>query len=434
MASQPNIRLGIIRLGIISLVGLVVVQGRAVMGQEQSLTSVMLHSGRQVSAAWRGWDDRQQFRFRVDEREVAYPSEDVFRWGEFPTAGRASQLILRDGSRLVGELVEVHDATLGWSSRELGDRSLVVRREWVKAIVFGQQLTPSQYDRIDSRLNQQSPVSSDVLWTVGRSEISGRMLVSANAEAEDWLPLESIRFAPTGVEDAVDVRCESLTVALLAEPSSSEASSSGPLDPAKPGGPCWFALRDGSRLHAREATVVDNLLKLRLVSGLRLHIEAPQERVVGYRHDRDVIYLSDLPDGQYQHTPLFSQAWGFQRDQVVTGGALRWQQADCLKGIGMHSRSRLAFNLNGQYRKFRAHVGLDGRAGRLGGVNFRVYVQGQDGGFEQRYDSGVLLSGDAPVPLEVDLVGQSMLILIVDHGPRGDTQDHANWFLARLIR
>jgi hypothetical protein len=73
-------------------------------------------------------------------------------------------------------------------------------------------------------------------------------------------------------------------------------------------------------------------------------------------------------------------------------------------------------------------VGQDARAGDLASVVFRVLVDRAE-----VYVSPPLTRRDPPVPIDVDVSGGGLLILVTEFGDRGDVQDCADWADARLI-
>lgn len=108
---------------------------------------------------------------------------------------------------------------------------------------------------------------------------------------------------------------------------------------------------------------------------------------------------------------------------------MRLSGQDYDRGIGTQSRTLLAYRLKPGDRRFQALVGLDDRAGSLGSVVFRVIVDG-----ETRFASSPLSSRDAPRPIDVDVNGAKILILITEFGERGGVRDLADWAEARIIR
>ena len=132
-------------------------------------------------------------------------------------------------------------------------------------------------------------------------------------------------------------------------------------------------------------------------------------------------------------SPLFDVPWPYVRDRSVSRGQLRHGGHVFLKGLGMHSDSRLAYAVAAQYAWLDAELGIDQRAGSNGSVIFRVYVQDADGAWSKAYESDVIRGSGPLVPIHVDIRGAVRLALIVDSADRLDVWDHANWINARLV-
>jgi hypothetical protein len=90
----------------------------------------------------------------------------------------------------------------------------------------------------------------------------------------------------------------------------------------------------------------------------------------------------------------------------------------CLKGLGMHSASRLTYALTRPYGRFQAEPAIDDQTGG-GSVGFRVFVDGQVG-----YASPIVRGGQPPVPVSVDIAGAKRIDLVVDFADRADELDH----------
>jgi hypothetical protein len=143
------------------------------------------------------------------------------------------------------------------------------------------------------------------------------------------------------------------------------------------------------------------------------------------------VYLSDLKPLRYEQTPYLGVSWPYVTDGCVTGRELRLQDGIYDKGLGMHSQSRLTYELAGGYRRFEAVVGPDAQAGRPGGARIQVLVDGKPqelGGDREAADAL------GPRFLRVNVAGARELTLVVDFGPRGDVHGHVNWADARLIK
>jgi hypothetical protein len=143
------------------------------------------------------------------------------------------------------------------------------------------------------------------------------------------------------------------------------------------------------------------------------------------------VYLSDLKPHAYEHTPFLGVRWPYVPDGSVTGGDLRLAGSTYDKGLGLHSESRITYDLGASYRWFEAVVGLDDQTGRQGDVVVEVQVDGKP----QNLGASRELTGrDPPLSIRIPVSGARDLSLIVKFGRGGDVQDHVDWVDARLIR
>jgi hypothetical protein len=202
---------------------------------------------------------------------------------------------------------------------------------------------------------------------------------------------------------------------------------------APPSGPYGhLVLTDGTRLSLASARVeagASRLLGKTLFGG---KIAVPLERVAGLDlWQGAAVYLSDLEPRAYEHTPFLGAAWPFVRDGSVAGRELRLGGATYDKGLGMHSESRLAYDLGGRYRRFEADVGLDERTGKRGRVRVGVQI---DGKARDLGRAAELTATDRPLRVRLDVRGARTLTLVVRFGRFGDVQGHVNWGDARLVR
>jgi hypothetical protein len=161
-------------------------------------------------------------------------------------------------------------------------------------------------------------------------------------------------------------------------------------------------------------------------------VKVPQENISALDiYKGRSVYLSDLKPRRYEHTPYLGANWAYALDSSVAGHDLRLGGATYDKGIGLHSESRLTYDLAGQYQWFEALVGLDDLTGREGSVEIEVLV---DGKAQRISDKAELTSTDKPWNLHVPVAGARELTLLVKFGRRGDVQDHVNWADARLLK
>ena len=99
------------------------------------------------------------------------------------------------------------------------------------------------------------------------------------------------------------------------------------------------------------------------------------------------------------------------------------------RGVAVHSRSVLTYDLNGRYATFEALVGFDDASQGQGRVDCRVFADGKE-----IYANPDLQASDPPVKLSLPIAGAEQLRLQVDYGRGQDTGDRVIWANARLYR
>ena len=194
-----------------------------------------------------------------------------------------------------------------------------------------------------------------------------------------------------------------------------------------------IGLHDGSLVFAKSFLADEKNLAIELANGTKLN-GGTVEDIVGIQSlDGRIVYLSDLEGADYRGTPYLTIQWPYTRDRNVLGDPIVVRGKLYLKGIGMHSASRLTYRFDDAYRRFDSAVAVDDSAQDRGSVTFGVYVL-RDGKWGEAYKSGIVRGGEAPQPVSVDLKGARGLTLTVDFADRGDELDHAVWLDARLVR
>ena len=96
-------------------------------------------------------------------------------------------------------------------------------------------------------------------------------------------------------------------------------------------------------------------------------------------------------------------------------------------GFGVHSNSKMVFQLPADAQMFSATVGVDDEVGKRGSVVFQVYVDGI-----KAYDSGTMTGQSASAPVSVSVAGKHTLTLAVTDAGNGLSYDHADWADAKL--
>lgn len=162
--------------------------------------------------------------------------------------------------------------------------------------------------------------------------------------------------------------------------------------------------------------------------GQGLDLPAAEVRGVRFRGGQ-MTYLSDLEPGKVDETPFLGRRNPWRKDVNLVGAPMKMDGRTYERGLAVHSRSALTYDLNGKYATFEALVGFDESARNVGRVDCRVFADGKE------LYANPDLRGDAPpVKLVLPVAGAGRLKLVVDFGPDQDTGDRVIWANARLFR
>lgn len=210
--------------------------------------------------------------------------------------------------------------------------------------------------------------------------------------------------------------------------------------------------RDGSRFQVREFSLNDGKVHWTTPGGLKLHQSLDAIAQFDFASGK-MTYLSDLEPQLAQWTPYFSttklaeplaKLFHPRRNQAILFGEtagddgalqLRFPGENGLatirsykKGLALHSRSRVVYEVPEPFRYFKAIAGIDARLGRQGHVQLNIEGDGRE-------LLSVSVSGhDAPRPIDLDISGVKELVLTVHFGPQLDVGDYLNLCDARLVR
>ncbi|UCC32627.1 MAG: NPCBM/NEW2 domain-containing protein [Phycisphaerales bacterium] len=199
--------------------------------------------------------------------------------------------------------------------------------------------------------------------------------------------------------------------------------------PPQPDGPhLILTFRSSGRITVTGLRWSGNVVEARLHLGEQIRIEA--ERVVRV----DVVggkweWLSTHRPISYQHTPMLSLGWEYANDRNVLGGPITVAGATFEHGVGVHSRSKLTYDLKGAYREFVTYFGIDDDSGPHADVSAYILVDGKP-----RFEKTDVRRGTLHGPVRLDVIRANRIELVVDFGQNGDLQDRFNWIEPALIR
>jgi len=190
-----------------------------------------------------------------------------------------------------------------------------------------------------------------------------------------------------------------------------------------------------ARVRMRDGDFVSASLVLADSGGARLRtsfsdeLSIPWDRIdrIDLR-SRRLEFLSDLTPVKVESRGYFGYAWPWRADQSLSGGPLRAGGQTFAKGLAVHARCVLSYELAEPFERLLASIGLDDSASG-GNAVFRVRGDGK-----ALFESGPVRAGDVARDIDVGLEGVRQLELEVDYGDGLDLGDRAIWGQARLMR
>lgn len=386
-----------------------------------------------ISSDW-----KIHFRQPMGDRVIA--ASDLIRWGKPQAPRLRTHIVLADGGLLIAQVVQL-----------TGNHLVVGSDLWQETLlplesVRGVLLTPSsdlqQRDRWLEKIQRRTG-KQDTLYLQNRDTIQGVLTGLTGLSQQRLEPTFEIRPGQRSSPLAIPVKnviAVGFNASLVRKPMMHKVQAG-------------IGFRDGSWLHVEKITVGDRGLECELAGSIRIKTHAmaalpategsavsqwQQVTMIRPRSNR-VVYLGDLQPIDYKHLPFLNVQWPFRIDRNVLGGQLRVAGRLYRKGIGMHSTSRLAYDVPEGCDRFQAEVGIDDQAQQRGSVVFSVYLQqlsAEEGesSWKRVTSSAVKRGGQAAQPLDVPLMGAKRLALVVECSDQGDERDLANWLSARFLR
>lgn len=192
-----------------------------------------------------------------------------------------------------------------------------------------------------------------------------------------------------------------------------------------------FSLSNGDTVSGKWTGFDPSAKTLALTTPWGANVSVPLSSVSRIRSANGrLVYVSDLKPAAVEQTPYFDRMLAYRVDKSLTGGPLKMVDGDVTRGIAVHSRTVLTYDVGGEYQEFKAKVGFQQPEGRVGQAAIRVLGDGKV--LYEDLDA----RGDAPKPAEVSvsIAGVRQLTLEVDYGKGQDTGDRVIWGNARLLR
>ncbi|MFO0984233.1 MAG: NPCBM/NEW2 domain-containing protein [Planctomycetota bacterium] len=322
---------------------------------------------------------------------------------------------LLNGDRLLGTIAGGDGEQLKLETAALGRLSIDI--EHIRGMTFAADAKTAPPD-LKSFLPDKN-VTDDLLYrriSQGTDSISGTLERLGTEDLQFACALGKVKFPFTS------------TVALVIAPQ---------YDPPEVKPPKVFlALRDGGSLSGHLVELGEGALVLDCLLGKQYQIELTRLDALRFTGG-GFEYLSDREPVRVEEVPYVGDAQDFRfpyrRDASVTGRPLFAGGTRYTKGLGVHSRCALTYDVSAGYERFEASYALADEVKELPGkssVIFRVSVDG-----EMRFESPVV-GKDDPVRAipPVLLKGARALRLEVDFADNYDIADRALWLEPVLIR
>ena len=352
-------------------------------------------------------DDRWMISFVAGDGWRDLPAAGLVRWGELAEIERGPVVVLADGGLLVGDVLAADKEELKAESDVLGAIDHLPAR-LVAGIVFDLPADRLQRRRLLDQVREGADRSDRVILANDDS-LNGRF---------DRIEDDVIHLITDVGSVELDTR---RTRAVVFNRTFLRRSVARGLD-------CRLGLADGSLLVVESLLVEGKSATLGMAGGPSWPVHLKDVVFLQPRGGR-AVYLSDLKPAGYRHVPFLELSWPYSVDRNLSGAPLRADGRTYLKGIGMHSASRLTYLTEEPYGRFDALLAVDDAAAGQGSVRFRVFVDGNP-----KFTSDTLRGGDPPVPISIDISDANRIDLVVDFADRADQWDHADWLDARFVR
>lgn len=322
-----------------------------------------------------------------------------------------ADLLLVDGSRFVGRLIEGVEDSVGIEVNALG--RLMIPLEQVRAIAFGvdkDRPDPTTFALADAE---------DVVYRRGRGD-ADRVSGTCTQIGKDALALASdvgnISFKPTDLLGIVLATAD--------------------VEPFPIGRAVDVDLSPSGLLRARIVSLSSGSVVLETHFKERIELEPSRIARLRMRSDR-FQYLSDLQPSAVVETPFLGTGddflFPYRRDLSVSGKPLFVGGVHYGKGLGMHSRSRLEWKLAEAYATFECGAGICDEVlgfGTEGSVVLRIFTDG-----EKAFESAVIRGGKPAIVVPpIPLAGKKTLAIEFDFADHGDVGDRAALLDPLLVR
>jgi NPCBM/NEW2 domain len=199
---------------------------------------------------------------------------------------------------------------------------------------------------------------------------------------------------------------------------------------------CTVKLAGGGPLKVSRVRWDGTTMTARLLAGVNVEIPAANVAVLDFSLGK-VQYLADTEPRDEEFTPYFDDdlklsrsLFRYRKNKTDLNKKLQLGKTVYDRGLWIHSKTMLKYRIGGDYRRFRAVMGIDQDAAKDGIGNVSVEITG-DG---KKLFEGTVRWSDAPRNLDLDVTNVRELKIVVDYGDNDATGDHLDLCDARVIK
>jgi endo-alpha-N-acetylgalactosaminidase len=181
-------------------------------------------------------------------------------------------------------------------------------------------------------------------------------------------------------------------------------------------------------LAAVSVVLSDNGFTVKTASGVQVVYPRSLLARVDFSQDK-LRYLSDLEPLKVVENSNIGLEDHYRRDKSLDNGPLRLGKETYAKGLALHAYAELVYDLGGQFKEFKAVLGVDPKVG-VDPANVKIVVEG-DG---RSLFTDNIKRDDKPRPITVDVKNVKQLRLVVSSNSLFDLGDHLNLGDAKVTK
>ena len=323
------------------------------------------------------------------------------------TAPNAIEVVLNDTSRLTGSQIALNATELKLTSAELG--TITARKNVIRSIRF-----TANDNKLDDAWQKILDRDSKKDVIVVRKDNKLDFLAGVAGAIDD----QFVKFLVDGEE--VPVKRERV-YGLIYQP---------PVAAGKP--QSVIELQGDVTLQAKQVVSKDQNYEVILASGVALTVPAGRMRSIDFSLGK-VRQLSQMKPSDVQYVPFWDRdsIWEYRKDQGPLSSPITLGGVAYAKGISVHSKTKLTFRLQGEYRLFQTVMGIDDMADDdsiLGDV--KVTISGDGKPLLEAEVKGT----DEPRKVDLNVTGVRELQILVDFGGELDIADWLSLADAKLLK